>query len=107
MSAGPFSCRFRIGHDHPALPGHFPGRPLVPGVVLLDRVLAALGEAFSLEPPARLPRVKFTRPVLPGQDLALEATRDPADLAKVSFRLSHDGQPVASGTVLFADTAAP
>ena len=27
---------FRVEADHPALEGHFPGRPIVPGVVLLD-----------------------------------------------------------------------
>ena len=31
---------FRIAADHPCLPGHFPGQPVVPGVVVLDRVLA-------------------------------------------------------------------
>lgn len=31
---------FRIGADHPALPGHFPRNPLVPGVVLLSRVIS-------------------------------------------------------------------
>ena len=35
----------RIIHaNHPTLPGHFPGAPLVPGVVILDEVLAALIE---------------------------------------------------------------
>ena len=36
-------CRV-IRADHPSLPGHFPGAPLVPGVVILDEVLEALIE---------------------------------------------------------------
>ena len=32
----------RVAADHPALPGHFPGRPIVPGVLLLDAVLQAM-----------------------------------------------------------------
>jgi len=37
------ACR-AISADHPSLPGHFPDRPLVPGVVILDEVLTALVE---------------------------------------------------------------
>ena len=35
---------FTIPHDHPALPGHFPGNPLVPAVVLIDHASEAARE---------------------------------------------------------------
>ena len=37
-----FELRRSITADHPSLPGHFPDAPLVPGVLILDEVLAAL-----------------------------------------------------------------
>ena len=30
-----------IAKDHPALAGHFPGNPIVPGVLILDEVMRA------------------------------------------------------------------
>ena len=63
---------FTIGHDHPSLPGHVPGRPVVPGVVVLDRVVAALERAHGPLPPLRLPQVKFLQPLLPGDTARIE-----------------------------------
>ena len=67
---------FSIPHDHPCLAGHFPGRPLVPGVVLLERVLEAVEAAHGPTGALRLPQVKFLRPLLPGQParVVLEGT---------------------------------
>lgn len=62
--------RFRIDATHPALPGHFPGRPVVPGVVLLDRVAAAVEREFGARV-AALPQVKFVAPLLPGEEAEL------------------------------------
>lgn len=63
---------FAIPADHPCLPGHFPGRPLVPGVVLLERVIAAIEQAHGPLDDLRLPQVKFVRPLLPGQEAHIE-----------------------------------
>jgi len=64
--------RFVIDPDHPCLPGHFPGRPLVPGVVLLDRVVAAIEAAHGPLGPLRLPQAKFVQPLLPGEEARVE-----------------------------------
>ena len=37
-----FEQPLRIDAAHPALPGHFPGQPLVPGVMMLEQVARAL-----------------------------------------------------------------
>jgi 3-hydroxymyristoyl/3-hydroxydecanoyl-(acyl carrier protein) dehydratase len=50
---------FIVPSTHPSLPGHFPGRPVIPGVVLLDELLAAVAQATGLVPPLVLQRVKF------------------------------------------------
>ncbi|KAF1692110.1 hypothetical protein [Pseudoxanthomonas koreensis] len=60
--------RFRIPSDDSCLDGHFPGRPLVPGVVVLERVLAAVEAGHGPLGPLRLPQVKFLRPLLPGEE---------------------------------------
>ena len=49
------------------LDGHFPGRPVIPGVALLDAALSA----FNVPSPLRIDQAKFLRPCLPGMTLEL------------------------------------
>ena len=44
-----FEVRRMIGADHPSLPGHFPGAAIVPGVVILDEIVAALARGDRVE----------------------------------------------------------
>lgn len=87
--------RFRIDADHPALPGHFPGRPVVPGVILLDHVAAAV-ERWQGRPLRRLAQVKFLQPLLPGQEAELLLS---ADGDKIRFRIAHAEREIANGSV--------
>lgn len=91
--------RFRVPADHPCLPGHFPGRPVVPGVVLLDEalalVLAALGGGRRV---AGMPSVKFTAPVLPGDEVRV-ACGPEAD-GRVAFSGDVGGREALRGTLL-------
>jgi 3-hydroxymyristoyl/3-hydroxydecanoyl-(acyl carrier protein) dehydratase len=75
LSEAVWAGRFSVPASHPCLPGHFPGRPVVPGVVLLDGVMEAARKA-GLADGARLPAAKFLRPVLPEEvvEVALRRT---------------------------------
>ena len=87
-----------IGPDHPALAGHFPGMPVVPGVVLLDEALHAIGAALGADLSAcRIASVKFLSPVLPQQ--RIEVLHDSGDGGAIRFTLMHGGRKVASGVI--------
>ena len=107
MSSAPrtLSHALRIGADHPSLPGHFPGRPVVPGVVLLDSVLEAAATLLGREPEVvELAQAKFVAPLLPGEDARIELT---AREAALDFRVTRAGALLAQGRfVLAAEPAA-
>lgn len=85
----------RIDAGHPSLPGHFPGNPIVPGVVLLDRVAAALERRCAARV-AALAHVKFSSPLRSGlnADLTLQI-----DGTKAHFRIAYNGNTIATGTM--------
>lgn len=90
---------FVVPHDHPCLPGHFPGRPLVPGVVVLDHVLAALEAGHGPLGAMRLPQVKFASPLLPGEAARVELE---GAAPRWRFRVLRGDTLVASGEVAAA-----
>lgn len=94
---------FVVSPDHPALAGHFPGHPVVPGVLVLDHVLSALeASAGPLGGGLRLPQVKFLQPLLPGQraDIAFEGAAP-----RWRFRVQRRAQLLASGEIVAAERA--
>lgn len=84
----------------PWFEGHFPGRPILPGVAELALAIAALRQETGKPLPLR--GVAFARLrnlVLPGDRLELAARElaAPGDAARLRFDLKRDGTPVANG----------
>jgi 3-hydroxyacyl-[acyl-carrier-protein] dehydratase len=89
----------QIADDHPAFAGHFPGQPLLPGVLLLAQVLeAALAEpalAGRLGDAPRLSSAKFLSPVRPGD--RIEMSFDAISSARLGFEVRCGERLAASG----------
>ncbi|MFN2542465.1 MAG: hypothetical protein ABR514_09920 [Chthoniobacterales bacterium] len=78
-------CR-TIPADHPSLPGHFPGAPIVPAVVILDEVLAALNESRADARLVGIPAVKFLAPLRPEQPFTIRLSSPDEAENEITFR---------------------
>lgn len=87
-----------IAADHPAFAGHFPGAPIVPGVVLLDEALHAIGTALSVDLSAsQISSVKFLSPVRPGEPVQVQF--EALANGSVRFDVISNERKVATGSV--------
>lgn len=89
-----------IGADHPSLGGHFPGHPVVPGVVMLGEVMRAIREITKegIEF-VGMPAAKFMSPLSPGEPLIIRFDQQ-AD-GTVEFTCSTVSRLIASGCLRY------
>jgi 3-hydroxyacyl-[acyl-carrier-protein] dehydratase len=90
--------RWIVPVDHPAFAGHFPGNPVVPGVVLLDLAVHAVADAAGngLEV-CEIGSVKFLSPVKPGD--TLEIHHDHPAGGTIHFDIVAGARKIASGSI--------
>ncbi len=92
--------------------GHFPGNPIMPGVLIIEAMaqvggvllLASTDNEGKLAFFAGIDKIRFRRPVLPGDQLVTEVTllKTKGDIGRVAVVGRVDGQIVAEGEYLFA-----
>jgi 3-hydroxyacyl-[acyl-carrier-protein] dehydratase len=88
-----------IPANHPAYAGHFPGQPVLPGVVLLDATLQALERAGRGDTRTwEINSAKFQSAVRPGEELTLQHETLPN--GSIRFAIRTADRAVASGMLV-------
>jgi len=102
--------------NEPYFNGHFPGHPVMPGVLLVEAMAQAAG-ILGFKTMNKRPQdgsiyyfvgaddLRFKRPVVPGDQVKLEARviSDRRGIWKFDVKASVDGNLVCSATILCAD----
>ena len=108
---GRFAAEVRVVPDSPWFDGHFPGRPVLPGVAILSMVCEMVRRAaLGLGRPVRISgirRVRFRRPVRPDERLSIEIRREsPEKGTGYLFRAEVGGELACTGLVSVEPAAA-
>lgn len=92
-----FEVSRAIRANHPSLPGHFPDTPLVPGVVILDEILAALLEWRHDCHLKGIRTVKFLVPLKPEQPFTIYFSTEDDGAGEVNVSCRIEDQIIVEG----------
>jgi len=86
---------FTIPQTHLSLAGHFPGNPVVPGVVILQKIISIFQQQHPQFSVAGIPNAKFIKPVLPAVEVKVEFSVK--NLSTIFLCSAVDGTVLAKG----------
>jgi 3-hydroxymyristoyl/3-hydroxydecanoyl-(acyl carrier protein) dehydratase len=94
-----------VAADNPWFDGHFPGNPILPGVVQIGWAVHFACELHGFKPGlTALEQVKFKRPILPGARLTLHLKAG-GDGRKLRYEYRDADASYSSGTLNFGGAA--
>ena len=104
--------------NEPFFQGHFPGAPVMPGVLIIECMAQVAGVMIYRDLPDKdrklvyftsIENARFRRPVLPGDQLQIEMQllNRRSNFGKMNGRATVDGKLVAEAIVTFAITERP
>lgn len=96
MNSVRHSAALHVGGDHPSLSGHFPGHPIVPAVIILERIADELKSWRGMRM-GRVVEAKFVAPLLPDQ--RAELTLSESSASRFRFVVTLDDQVLVRGLV--------
>ena len=94
------SAAYLFATDHASRAGHFPGNPIIPGALLLDRMLHVIGRPAAAATQQDIKVVKFLRPVRPGDSVTFRWRQTPKREIVFECRLDGSGDIAMTGTVV-------
>ena len=97
-----FEAREMIPADHPAIAGHFPGHPVVPGVLVLESVVAVVRRWRGTCRLREIRSARFVSPLAPGREF-LVRLRERGEF-RIAFECLLDGRTLASGELVVDET---
>ena len=97
----PQRAELRIAASHPTAPGHFPGNPVIPGAVLLDQAIRAIGTCRRGEQCLEILSAKFVCPVRPGDLLVVEWDEDAPGTIRFTAWVGSEPLQALNGVVRF------
>lgn len=117
LELGSHLCGYKnISVNEPIFQGHFPGKPIMPGVLIIEALAQACG-VLGFKTVGKTPRdgsmymlvgtdkLRFRRPVVPGDQLKLEVRilNEKRGIWKFDCKASVDGEAVTTVEITVAD----